>query len=169
MVRRDIEHFRAQRGERLALERHVRAVGCKLIINPYLSYTDLAVSARLVRLQCLLDFLRTMSDATCQVAIHAEMEPSQSLTILGDWFAAESVSNCAGIGYQQTIFTRHAPSMMSRIDAFEQEFAELLDARGWAADSTRSKAMREIETVSAKLQRELPVQMRKKARASRSQ
>lgn len=142
---RSLEHCRRQREERLALERHARRGGCRLIINPDLRYMELSQSAVRTRLECLLQFLESMPDTKCQVAFHARMNHDESVTILGDWFAAESVKARRGHGYLQTIFTRHAPSLLNRIESFDQEFHDLLAAKGWTSRNSRSRAIAEIQ------------------------
>jgi hypothetical protein len=61
-----------------------------------------------------------------RIAIREGMPKSESLTIVGDWFAAESVSASIGKGYRQTIFTRYAPTVQSKIDEFEEEVNEVI-------------------------------------------
>jgi hypothetical protein len=157
-------HSKLQREERLAIEVHARSAGCKLIINPYISYDkyDNCHSVRLVRLNCLLEFLESMPDFQCQVAINPTMDHDQSLTILGDWFAAESVSARIGQGYRQTIFTRHAPSMLSKIESFDQEFNELLDASKWIAETSRTEAISIIRKIITQLKKKTSVRSKKK-------
>ena len=147
-------HCRLQREERLALEAHARFAGCKLIINPQIQYDRMwGQGAQLVRLRCLLEFLDSMSDDKCRVAINKDMDHSESLTILGDWFAAESVTARHGQGYLQTIFTRHAPSMLSRIEAFDAEFQELSAAAKWNADESRTKTIVAIRAIIYELEK----------------
>ena len=146
-------HCRLQREERLALEAHARFAGCKLIINPQIQYDRMwGQGAQLVRLRCLLEFLDSMSDR-CRVAINKDMDHSESLTILGDWFAAESVTARHGQGYLQTIFTRHAPSMLSRIEAFDAEFQELSAAAKWNADKYSTKTIVAIRAIIYELEK----------------
>jgi hypothetical protein len=139
-------HCRLQRNERLALEKHASKSGCRLIINPYLTFEQFGPSARIVRLQWLLKFLETTLDYKMEVAFDKELL-NESLTIVGDWFAAISVSAKQGQGYQQTVFTRHAPSMKSRIDLFDQEFDELLKEQKWTPESSRSEAIKAIKEI----------------------
>lgn len=150
-VERGPEHCRLQREERVALEKHAKAEGCKLIINPFICYEKYGVVAKIVRLESLLEFLESMPDAQCEVAINDQMEHDQSVTILGDWFAAESVSAQIGQGYRQTIFTRHAPSMMNKIEEFDQEFKERLETSGWSAETSRKAAIDLIQKIIAEL------------------
>lgn len=139
-INRDPFHCRVQRGERIALEKHARKEGCKLIIDPYISYDIYGVEARLVRLQGLIDFLESMikENVKVEVVINQGMNVEESVTIVGDWFAAESISSSMGHGYRQTIFTHHAPSMKMKIDLFDQEFEELRkNMKCEAADSAK--------------------------------
>ncbi|RPJ60470.1 MAG: hypothetical protein EHM23_10280 [Acidobacteria bacterium] len=121
---RGMEHCRLQRRERMALTRHAKEAGCKLIINPTLQYVADGTMARVARLESLLHFLESMPDEKCFVAIKPKMDHPESITILGNWFCAESVSAQVGQGYFQTIFTRHAPTLRDKIEAFDQEFED---------------------------------------------
>jgi hypothetical protein len=136
------------REERQALERHARQAGCRLIIDPSLTYEKWGQVARKARLQELLEFLQKMPDDRVEIAIKEEMDPEHSLTIVGDWFAAESISAAIGRGYRQTIFTRHAPSVMRRIEFFDQEL-ETAQATRWQAPRTSSRqaAIREMRSI----------------------
>ena len=104
-------HCRCLREERYALEQHARVAGCRLMIDPSLNYEKYGPVARIVRLQTFVNCLKQMKDEKVQVAFNERMDKEGSVTIVGDWFAAESVSSSVGQGYRQTIFTRHAPSM----------------------------------------------------------
>ncbi|WP_287152964.1 toll/interleukin-1 receptor domain-containing protein [Candidatus Solincola tengchongensis] len=136
--------------ERLMLEKHARVAGCKLIVNPRVP-TKYSPRARSARLQTLLEFLHSMPDSKAQIAINDRMYEEENVTLVGDWFAAESVSMS---GSRQTIFTRHAPSMKSRIEYFDQEFDELLEERGWQHHNSRIAAINEIEAIVAELETE---------------
>jgi len=135
------DHIHLQRSERIALERHARGAGCRLIINPDLEFPDLATSAVIVRLGTLLEFLRSMTNKFCEVAWNASMEHSESVTIVGNWFAAESVRARRGIGYYQTVFTRHAPTLVAKTAEFDEEFEGLLQLHGWSRRRSRQEAI----------------------------
>lgn len=137
-------HLRCQREERRALERHARAAGCRLMIDPTMSYRRYGKHARIVRLETLVRFLKSMRSEKAEVAINTRMGKEESVTIVGNWFAAEAVSSTIGQGYRQTIFTRHAPSMQHRIDLFDQEFKERLDDRDWQAQTSKDCATEEL-------------------------
>jgi hypothetical protein len=49
-----------------------------------------------------------------------------SLTIVGDWFVAESMVPRPE-GYRQTVFTWHAPTVLRWVQKFDQEFKELCE------------------------------------------
>ena len=135
-------HCRCQRDERLALERHARAAGFKLIVDPGLKYGTFGPKARRARLETLISFLSSIDDdPKYQVAFHRERGTHQSVTILGDWFYAESVSSSLERGFIQTIFTRHAPSMQAKIDLFDREFYGLLDESKWRPEDSKTRAL----------------------------
>lgn len=146
------EYYRQRlREERLALVKHVKMSGCRLIINPYHPLEKFGVEARIVRLKSLIEFLESLPDDKVQVVINPKIQ-NENLTIVGDWFAAESVSAILGRGYRQTIFTRHAPSVQKMIEEFDQEFKELLQALGWTFESSRAVAIDTIKEIIADLQ-----------------
>ncbi len=139
------------REERLALTKHQQKSGCRLIIKPSLEYPEYGHPARLVRLRSLVSFLKGTTDELAQVAINEQMSPEENVTIVGDWFAAESVSARIGHGYRQTIFTCHAPSMRSRIELFDQEFDEQLAVADWRPESSRQSAIEYLKRLIAQL------------------
>jgi hypothetical protein len=127
-----------QRDERLALEEHARQWGCSLIIDPSLTFRKYGEAARKSRLRELLAFLESMPDHLVRVAVNEKMSTSASITIVGNWFLAESMSAAMGKGYQQTIFTRHAPSIQAKLELFDREMNELLKTqKGGAANSKK--------------------------------
>ncbi len=145
-------HRRVLREERLALTKHQQKSGCRLIIKPSLKYPAFGRSARLVRLRSLVAFLEDTTDELAQVALNEEMSAEENVTIVGDWFAAESVSARIGHGYRQTIFTCHAPSMRSRIELFDQEFHEQLALTGWQPETSRLSAIKYLQHLIAELE-----------------
>lgn len=158
---RSTEHCRLQRKERIALERHADLAGCRLIINPWLTYPFYGQKARISRLRQLLLFLQGRTEKLCQVAVSKDMDEDQSVTILGDWFAAESVSVRIGQGYRQTIFTCHAPSIAEKIEAFDQEFQELLQVEGVTPDRSCARAVDVIQGLLQKLQKSTKPEVRR--------
>lgn len=129
------------RSERVALEKHARMAGCKLIVNYGLDYDKTwSTGTKNTRLQILIEFLESMSDENVEVALVKKHRP-QSLTILGDWFMAESFAGHMSEGYRQTLFTGHAVSVQRRLEEFDREFDELLTASGIDHISSRSTAI----------------------------
>ncbi len=83
--------------ERLALDEYVRQHGAKLIIDPSLPLKSYSAAARRIRLSKLLEFLRDRSVQNVHVAVR-HRTTSGNLTIVGDWFGAESVVPSPGAG-----------------------------------------------------------------------
>ena len=150
---RSEEHCRKQRDERLALERHARVVGCKIIVNPTLKFAEYGREARRCRLECLREFLLAMPDSHCQVAVKEVMAHRESVTIVGNWFAAKSMAAEVGKGYFQTIFTRHAPTVIEALEAFDEEFEELLTEAGVRAADSRRWAIGRLDEELAAMDR----------------
>lgn len=146
-VRMSSYHCRCQRAERLALEEHAAQEGCKLIISPDLTYNVYGRAARKKRLEWLIKFLDSSNGKKAKIAFYSEKETHSSITIVGNWFYSESHSGKQGRGYNQTIFTSHAPSIEHRIELFDQEFSELLDNMGWDENNCREKAIERIKEI----------------------
>jgi hypothetical protein len=106
----------------------------------------------MARLRTLLEFLESMPADMVQVAVCRRLPDQQSVTIVGDWFAAESVSASIGRGYQQTIFTRHAPAVQKRIALFDQEFEDLLGETGSSGASSRDDAIATLRQILSALE-----------------
>jgi len=135
-------HRKVLREERLALSEHAKEKGCRIIIDPDLKYQFYGGDALRTRLEYLLKFLRSKSDRSCQVAM-AGHGLRESITIVGDWFAAQSIYGKMGEGYRQTIFTHHAPTIATMIEQFDRRFDQHLD--GFPAGRSRKRAIAEIE------------------------
>ena len=144
-------HCRLLRKERQALEKHARKKGCRLIINPWLTYRKWGVHARIRRLEWLVKFINSMPPGKVQVAFNRDLPDQRSLTIVGNWFTAESVSAAIGQGYRHTIFTRHAPSVQSTVELFEEEFKEALKANKWKARESPKRAIKALQGLIDKL------------------
>ncbi len=138
---------RLQREERLALEEHARQSGCSLIVKPSLTYSKYGESARKARLTELLAFLESMPDHFVRVAVSERMPTSGNITMVGNWFLAESVSAAIGGGYQQTIFTRHAPSILAKLEMFDRELEELLKTQPGGAANSKKFVLKSIASM----------------------
>jgi hypothetical protein len=144
---------RLLRRERQLLTEHARAKGFSIIIDPSLPYEDYGSEARKARLMSLLEFLHSVRgwEVPTKVALQSALPEEHNVTIVGDWFLAEAVSASIGKGYQQTIFTRHAPTILTRIEAFDEELNSILNQQGIPAESSLDKAITELEEIIAKI------------------
>lgn len=149
-VNRTPYHCRLQREERVALEKHARVEGCRLIINTEIDYQRYGKNARRVRLQSLLEFLESDVDRI-EIVIDESLPIQISQTFVGDWFSAEAISAQIGEGYYQTVFTRHAPSMRAKVEDFDCHFQELLSAQGLSPENSRARAIETLQTLSDEL------------------
>jgi hypothetical protein len=140
-----------QSKERQALEGHARQQGCDLIINPYLRLRGRGQGATRIRLATLLAFLEAPTVDDVKVAISNRAQ-GRNLTVLGDWWVAESLVPGPG-GYRQTVFNWHAPTALRAIQDFDREFKELVG--GVPADESRARAIELIRTEVAALDSEI--------------
>jgi hypothetical protein len=122
-----------QRQERRALEVIAREAGCDLIIDPTIRLLKYGRYARRAYLECLIKFLRgclvNPPKGSIRVVLASAGAIRGNLTIVGDWFTAESLAH-GQEGYRQTLFNWHAPSVLRRIDSFDREFSDLREAEG---------------------------------------
>ncbi|MEX2215133.1 MAG: toll/interleukin-1 receptor domain-containing protein [Phycisphaeraceae bacterium] len=156
---RHSEHVRRQlRQERQLLEQHARQKGCDLIIKPGVRALNCGPKGTLTRLQLLREFLASMSDELCNVAIHHDPLHG-NLTIVDDWFVADAVVPYGGVGYLKTMFTRHAPTVLDHVAEFDQLMKDLLAETPLDGRSSRLVAIeqldREIESLFSEKRREL--------------
>jgi hypothetical protein len=132
------------RDERAALEEHAATSGCKLMFDPaaeLLAYGEHAVQVRCARLTTLRGFLDSMKDEQVQIVRRPEgIRPN--VTIVGDWFVAVAHPGLRPQdGYQQTLFTWHAPTVRKYVRDFDAEFEELSDATDFRGRSSREWAI----------------------------
>jgi hypothetical protein len=109
--------------ERRTLGMHVEQQGCSLIINPTVSGQYCGDAAMRCRLEKLLEFLEAFPDEKIKVVLSYTARRN-NLTIVGDWFAAESRIPSRQ-GYRHTIFTFHPPTVLRRIRQFDDEFDKI--------------------------------------------
>lgn len=111
--------------ERAALENHVIQAGAELVIDPYITLA-FGPEAKKIRLETLKTFFNNAikNQYDINIAIGNNLHRSYSLTIVGNWFYAESKEGTAHKGYPNTYFTRHAPSVKSKLLEFEYIFKE---------------------------------------------
>jgi hypothetical protein len=153
---RDGDHPRSQyyhhllREERRALERHARKKGCRLLIDPTVMTTGGPVRTRRIRLETLREFLRSMPDKLAQVVCSPRARDA-NITIVGDWFVAESRLRLVGEGWRQTFFNWHAPTVLRAARHFDQVFDGLMKESGVSPGDSRGEALAQIGSVLSKL------------------
>jgi hypothetical protein len=69
-----------------------------------------------------------------------------NVVMLGDYFVAESRVPRHG-GYRQTVFNSHSPTVLEKINKFDQDFADLLSRSGMTVEESRVAAIEEIESI----------------------
>ena len=106
-----------------------------------------AASRTALRVSLLMSFLEEhIENDRVRVVIPAM--PGQlytNLIIVGDWFASEAVvPYYAGGGYERTMFTRHAPTVLNMIARFNQDFDDHLRGAGFEPhDSATAKTAKQ--------------------------
>lgn len=140
-------HKRLQWQERVALEKHAERAGFKIIITPDYVFKGRDRRSVVARLQTLIAFLQNSVSNPTVVAIQSVETARESLTIVGDWFLAESVSFKTGDGFTNTFFTRDAFEIARRTEDFECELQELLDQKGWTQENSKEKAIEELKKI----------------------
>lgn len=109
--------------ERQMTEALAAVGGCDLLLHPCSVEKPYPLpDGWRVRVAALIAFLERASvwPVRCRVVVSRDAIPGNVL-IVGDWFVAESVSP-TGRGFRDTIITRHAPSVLRRIDLFDATF-----------------------------------------------
>ncbi len=149
--------------ERDVMERHARLQGCDLILDPYVSVRKPNRGAAsiclkheaeptVVRLRTLQQFLESMPDDKVRVALQKGKIEGSSI-IIGDWFVAEAVVPHYKGGYRQTHFTRHACTVLSRVQAFDREMEDVLsDSLPPSGTSSRVAAIETIQGIIHEIQ-----------------
>ncbi len=144
---RELSYYRCLRDERLALMAHAAAEGCRLIVDISYPFRRYGPTGRQSRLRVLRAFLEGIADDRCQIVTHRGVG-RRNVTLVGDLFLAQAAYSRFGTGYQQTIFTRHAPTVRAQISEFDEEFSGLLAALDWRPEQSRHKV---IDLITAEL------------------
>jgi hypothetical protein len=137
--RRSDYYHSLQREERRALESHVRQAGCRLIIDPEIRPKTWKLPELISRLNTVAAFLEAMPDGKAEVAL-SQRGGEGNLTILGDWFVAES-QVCRPGGYRQTVFNWHAPSALRCIERFNEQILAIWKEQGIGPRDSRHHAV----------------------------
>lgn len=164
------EHERGLlRRERRAMEDYAMCFGCDLILDPFVWQVGKTGQATTTgggpvlkhspqetrfRLNLLKEFLRTYrTDHNVRLVFPENTGHIRTnLTVVGDWFASEAVvPRYPEAGYEQTVFTRHAPTVLRAIDRFDQDFQDHMRALGFNPTTTegvlaaKADALRRID------------------------
>ena len=161
------EDRRLLRAERQAMSDYMKCFGCDLIIDPRvipagnLSENREADSpaggvgeggskgspefkhsplATAFRIRLLIDFIERHQEAEELRIVIPEYSGAikTNLIIVGDWFACEAVvPRYGGRGYERTLFTRHAPTVLNMIERFDQDLRDCLPGREGGPDAVR--------------------------------
>jgi hypothetical protein len=132
--------------ERIILEEHCDSCGCDLVIDPWIKLTKYGKEARRVRLTTLKKFLE--SKKCTNIGVVCSPKIKENLLIVGDWFYAQSITpDKRGIGYRQTNFTWHAPSVLYMKRKFENEFEYYLEEYGGDRESSCTKTIEVIKKI----------------------
>ena len=145
-VPRDPYFHNLLRDERRELEKHARKEGCRLIIDPTFCLERNGAEATQTRLKVLVEFIESMPEDKIEVAMSPQARGA-NLTVLGDWFSAESVSPHAGEGHRQTVFTWHPPTVLGVMRRFDEQFDEITKENGIDPAKSRSLAIQRINEI----------------------
>ena len=137
------------REERRELEKHARQQGCDLIIDPDFCLERNGRLATNTRLQILLEFIQSMPDDKLRIVLSPQAQIG-NLTIVGDWFSAESVSPRPGEGHRQTIFIWHPPTVLNILRKFDEQFNEIAADCGYEMSLSKQKALQRLTEVLAR-------------------
>lgn len=133
------------REERRSLERHAKQAGCDLIIDPTIPDTSgvLATGTK-VRLLSLRDFLVSLPASQTRV-VCSERARDANVTVVGNWFSAQSKLRWPGQGWRQTIFDWHPPTVLRAVREFDELLATLLAENGVNTHESRDVALEMID------------------------
>ncbi len=144
-------HCELQLKERQVLQEHMEAEGCSIIVDPTLNYDHYGPKAKAARIRTLINFLESAGDERVNIVVANDTLGEDHVTIVGDWFVAEAVSAKIGKGYRHTIFTRHAPSIRTRVDRFDYELAHRLEEQHITGQDSRQVAIEKLEKTLSEL------------------
>lgn len=109
-------------------------------------FNDRSLNQTISRLQTLLSFLQSAEDFRVEIVLSTQARDG-NLTILGDWFVAESLVPRQG-GYRQTVFNWHASTVSRWIKRFDEQFGELCLKQGLTPESSCGVAIQQISRIT---------------------
>jgi len=137
--------------ERQALQVHAEKSGCDLLIDPDFCLERHGAEATRTRLEILLDFLKDRDHIQDIRVVISEKAHQANLTFIGDWFSAESFSPKVGESHSRTIFCRHAPTVLSQMRLFDDQFNKMLSQQGSSPEASRDWAIGYISEILQKM------------------
>ena len=138
------------RAERQMIEENARESNIDLIIKPTVRATQHGIDATIARLSEVRAYLGSMAmfEDRIRVAIWPENKKIYgNLTIVGDWFAAIAVVPFAGESYRNTIFTRHAATVLKQIRDFDSRMTGLLSLQPGPPHESRRYAINVLDEI----------------------
>jgi len=87
--------------------------------------------------------------------ICSERAREANITMVGDWFLAESRLRHKVEGWRQTFFNWYSPEVLQSVRQFEQIADALMQDYAPEPDSSRCKAIADIDRVLEKIELEL--------------
>jgi len=151
--RRSDHYHHLQRGERRALEWHAMKAGCRLIVDPSLRFKNRGLQETVARLETLLTFLESAKDFKVEVVLSPQAREG-SLTLVGDWFVAESMVPRPS-GYLQTVFNWHAPTVSRWVQRFDEQFRDLCQRQNLDPANSREFAISKISQTICDYKKEM--------------
>jgi len=123
-----------------------RQSGYSLIIHPFVDFVPAGSREHGARLHCLRNFLMSTKSSDLWVRVAISKSPfEESFTSVGDWLGAKALPPQPGKGFRQTIFTRHAPTVLVWNREFDRSLNALLEANGISEEQSRDAAIERIE------------------------
>ena len=144
-------HKKVQRDERIALQQHAEKEGVRMIIDVEYAIRKRSRLSAITRINTLIEFLNSPAGHNSVVAFLNNSEKRESLTIVGDWFVAESVSFKEENGFTNTFFSRNISEILRRTNDFESELEDLLKESGWHESESRDKAIDKLTELVNKI------------------
>jgi hypothetical protein len=160
----DIDAYTKQlyRLERKVLENHASQAGARLVIYPSVTPQGSKPDPkRALRVEVLLEFLASPAGQKTEV-VFSKQAVGGNLLILGNWFAARSMSPRPEEGYRHTVFDWHAPTVQKALRDFDDGFDDILVSQGLKREDSRELAIRRIKAILGKF-RSGPRKVRKRA------
>ncbi len=132
--------------ERKVLGKLANDSGCTLIMSPSVRLKKYGDEALLLRQRELLSFLR--NDGTQDVTPVVLPDPgSRNILIIGDWFYVESRDPGPTSNYKHTFFTWHAPTVLKKIEEFDDNFEAIRNQESLDSEQLRKIAQDRIEKI----------------------